>query len=330
MTFFPTEPPATIPGRKGLALALGTFAVALGLRMVLDGSLPSGFPYLTFFPAVIITAFFGGVGAGSLCALLCGLAAWYWFIPPAGFALTGSSALALGFYVFIVTVDIGLIYLMHRAMQRLRAEQAVSSALAEQQRTMFEELQHRVSNNLAFIASLLNMSRRRIAGDPAAAPVVIDEARARIETMARIHRRLHDPNSVDVPVERYLVEMCSDVLAIAGVRHVTCSVSAPEITLDIRKLTTLSHFVAEVLTNSLKHAFPDGRSGEVRISLTRQGDDLVLVIADDGVGLGPALDKQDGHGIGMRIMKSLAAHLRGEWTVSSERGVTTRLVFPAQ
>jgi two-component sensor histidine kinase len=262
--------------------------------------------------------------------VLCGLAAWYWFIPPVGFALSGTSALALSFYVFIVTVDIGLIYLMHRAMERLRAEQGVSAALAEQQRTMFEELQHRVSNNLAFIASLLNMSRRRIASDPAAAPVVIEEARARIETMARIHRRLHDPNSVDVPVERYLQDMCSDVLAIAGVSHVTCLVTVPQITLDIRKLTTLSHFVTEVLTNSLKHAFPGARPGLVRISLDREGEDYVLVIVDDGVGFSPVTEQPSGHGIGMRIMKALAGQLRGEWTVSSENGVTNRLVFPAR
>lgn len=330
MRLFPTEPPATIPGQRAVVLALASFAVALGLRLALDSSLPSGFPYLTFFPAVIITAFFGGVGAGMICAVLCGLAAWYWFIPPAGFALSGSGALALGFYVFIVVVDIGLIYLMHRAMQRLRAEKVVSAALAEQQRTMFEELQHRVSNNLAFIASLLNMSRRRIASDPGAAPIVIEEARARIETMARIHRRLHDPNSVDVPVERYLQEMCSDVLAIAGVRHVTCHVSAPDITLDIRKLTTLSHFVTEVLTNSLKHAFPGARAGRVGILLERHGNDYVLSIADDGVGFGPTVEKQEGHGIGMRIMKALASQLHGEWTVTSENGVTNRLVFPAQ
>lgn len=313
----------------GLALAIGTFAVALVLRMAVDDWLPQGFPYLTFFPAVIITAFFGGVGAGALCAVLCGLAAWYWFIPPAGFALTGASALALGFYVFIVTVDIGLIYLMHRAMERLRAEQGVSAALAEQQRTMFEELQHRVSNNLAFIASLLNMSRRRIAGDPAAAPMVIDDARARIETMARIHRRLHDPNSVDVPVERYLQEMCSDVLAITGGSHVTCNVSAPQITLDIRKLTTLSHFVTEALTNALKHAFPGARPGRVTISLEREGENFVLVISDDGVGLGTVTEQRSGHGIGMRIMKSLASQLHGQWTTRSEQGVINRLVFPA-
>ncbi|MFN3672198.1 MAG: sensor histidine kinase [Bosea sp. (in: a-proteobacteria)] len=328
MILFSNDPPATFPSRGALALALGSFALALAARLAVDGWLPPGFPYLTFFPAVIVTAFFGGVGAGALCAVLCGLAAWYFFIPPVGFALNGQAALALGFYVFIVVVDIGLIYLMHRALNRLSAEKAVSAALAEQQRTMFEELQHRVSNNLAFIASLLNMSRRRIASDPATAPVVIDEARSRIEMMARIHRRLHDPNSVDVPVERYLEQMCSDVLGIAGVSHVTCQVTAPSITLDIRKLTTLSHFVTEVLTNSVKHAFPAGRAGRLAISLARQGDDYVLSVSDDGVGMVVDKDRLEGHGIGMRIMKSLASQLRGEWTVISGNGVTNRLVFP--
>jgi len=313
----------------GLAVALFAFATALALRFGLDEVLPPGFPFLTFFPAVIITAVFCGVWAGSFCAVLCGLAAWYWFIPPSGFGLEGQSALAMGFYLFIVVVDIALIHVMHRAMHRLRQEKAHSAGMAEQQRTMFEELQHRVANNMAFVASLLNMSRRRIAQDPAAAPLVIDEARARIETMARIHRRLHDPNSVDLAVGVYLDELCRDVLSASGAQGVACTVEAPVMTLDIRTLTALSLFVTEVMTNSIKHAFPEGRPGSIGVRLERRDDStLELTIADDGIGLAPHSVAKPGHGLGLRIIKALAAQLRGDYAVESVSGTTTRLVFP--
>lgn len=313
----------------GLAVALVAFAAALALRFGLDDVLPAGFPFLTFFPAVIVTAVFCGIWAGSLCALLCGLAAWYWFIPPAGFALDRQSALAMGFYVFIVVVDIVLIHIMHLSMRRLELEKAHSAGLAEQQRTMFEELQHRVANNMAFVASLLNMSRRRIAQDPAAAPLVIDEARARIETMARIHRRLHDPNSVDLAVGVYLDELCRDVLSASGAQGVTCKVEAPAMTLDIRTLTALSLFVTEVMTNSIKHAFPEGRGGTIAVRLERRdADTLELTIADDGVGLDPGSAAKPGHGLGLRIIKALGAQLRGEYSMESAGGTKTRLVFP--
>lgn len=313
----------------GLAVGVAMFAVALALRFALDATLPPGFPYLTFFPAVIITAFVGGVPGGIVCAVLSGLAAWYWFIPGDGFALDAQSGLALGFYIFIVTVDIALIHAMNVAMARLEIERAHSAGLAEQQRTMFEELQHRVANNMAFVASLLNMSKRRIAADPGIAPLVIEEARARIDTMARIHRRLHDPSSVNVPVRDYLAELGTDVIALTGKEGIVCSVEAPAMTLDIRKLTTVSLFVSEVVTNSIKHGFPERRTGHIRITLERLGGDrLALTIADDGVGW-TGENAPSGQGLGMRIIKALATQLKGEATMTGAGGASTRLEFPA-
>ncbi len=314
----------------GIALACLIAAFAVLGRFALEGVLPAGYPFLTFFPAAIITSFLCGTAAGTLCALLCGLAAWYWFIPPDGFSLDRQSAFALGFYVFIVAVDIVLIHLMTRAMRRLEAEKRVSNALAEQQRTMFEELQHRVANNMAFVASLLNMSRRRLAADPAAAPAILDDARNRIETMARIHRRLHDPNQVDLPVRSYLQDLCADVVETSGLSGVRCAVDVPEMTFDIRRLTTISMLVSEVVTNSLKHGYPDGRGGQITVLLRRLDDGQAeLTIADDGVDL-PATpdDAVPGHGLGNRIVEALAKQLKGSVSRQSNPGLATRIVFP--
>jgi two-component sensor histidine kinase len=326
----PSGPQPLLGTVAGIVLACVISALAVLGRFALEGTLPAGYPFLTFFPAVIITSFLCGTAAGTLCALLCGLAAWYWFIPPDGLALDRQSAFALGFYVFIVAVDIVLIHLMTRAMRRLEAEKRLSNALAEQQRTMFEELQHRVANNMAFVASLLNMSRRRLAADPAAAPAILDDARNRIETMARIHRRLHDPNQVDLPVRGYLQDLCADVVETSGLSGVTCAVDVPEMSFDIRKLTTISMLVSEVVTNSLKHAYPDGRSGRITVSLRRlDGGEAELTIADDGVGL-PKMpdDASPGHGLGNRIVEALAKQLKGSVSRQSNPGLATRIVFP--
>jgi two-component sensor histidine kinase len=315
---------------SSVVLAGVIFACALAARFGLEGTLPPGYPFLTFFPAVILTTFVGGTRAGTLCAVLCGLAAWYWFIPPTGFVLDRQSAFALLFYVFIVVVDIALIHAMTKAMRRLEVEKGVSTALAEQQRTMFEELQHRVANNMAFVASLLNMSRRRILSDPAAAPAIIDEARSRIETMARIHRRLHDPSQVDLPIGSYLRDLCSDVIEASGVSGVACDVTVPPMTLDIRKLTTISMLVSEVVTNSLKHAYPAGRTGRITVTLQLRDDDsAMLTIADDGIGLREAPEEAPaGHGLGNRIIEALAKQLKGTIARQSGPGLATRVEFP--
>ncbi|PIK73664.1 ATPase, partial [Methylobacterium frigidaeris] len=112
----------------GDLVALGATAVALGVRLAVDDVLPPGFPYLTFFPAVILTTFFCGLRAGITCATLSGLFAWYFFLPPSmGFIVSAQSALALAFYVFIVAVDIALIHIMHTASARLRRERTVTA-----------------------------------------------------------------------------------------------------------------------------------------------------------------------------------------------------------
>jgi PAS domain S-box-containing protein len=106
--------------RFGFGLLL--FAVSLLLRFQLDETLPPGYPYLTFFPAVILTTFIGGLWPGIVVAMLSGLAAWHSFIPPNGFGIDAAAALALAFYVIIVAVNIVVIHIMTVALDRLRVE----------------------------------------------------------------------------------------------------------------------------------------------------------------------------------------------------------------
>lgn len=315
----------------GEAVAVVTFAVACSLRAALDDVLPSGFPYLTFFPAVILTTFFCGLRPGITCAVLSGLAAWYLFLPPYhSFALDGSTAVALAFYAFIVGVDIALIHLMHRAGDRLRAERTVTASLYDQQRTMFQELQHRVANNMQFVAALLTLQKRKVGNDPAAALAALDEARIRLETISRIHRRLYDPQRIDLPVGHYLQELCTDLLDATGARNIVCLVDVPPMHLDLTRLTTLSLLVVEVVTNALKHAFvPDG-PGTITIRLQRLGSDRVaLTVTDDGRGMPIGFDPGTSKSLGYRISQGLANQLGGTLAYGGTAGTVVRIEFPA-
>ena len=243
-----------IRARPALAysLALLAFALALAARFALVDVLMQGFPYLTFFPAVILTAFFCGSRAGTLCAVLSGLAAWYFFIPPGWtFDVGPQGALALAFYVVIVSVDIVLIHYMHTASARLRAERQVIHDLYNVQTTMFQELQHRVANNIQFIASLLMLQQLKLPDDSQASQA-LEEARSRLESISRIHRRLHDPADADQPVAHHLQLLTSDLLAAAGQANVSCAITAEPLNFDLPRLTTLSMLVAEVVTGFIK------------------------------------------------------------------------------
>lgn len=322
---------ATIRRRplSGYSLALLAFLLAFLLRRALEGDLPPGFPYLTFFPAVILTAFIAGTGPGVVCALLSGLAAWAFFIPPTGLlAVSGAKLLAITFFILIVSVDIALIHLMRIAAERLRAERERTAALYEGQRTLFQELQHRVANNMTFVGSLLHLQRRKVLADPASAAGALDGALQRIDTMSRVHRRLYDPVSVELPVDSYFRELCEDLVQASGVTGVACEVEMPEIRMDITRLMTMSLLVTELVTNSLKHAFAGRAGGRIALSL-RPGPDglMTLAVEDDGNGLPDGFDPSRSRGLGTRIAQGLAGQLGGTLVTTSAAGTTTRITF---
>ncbi|MDP1618592.1 sensor histidine kinase [Phenylobacterium sp.] len=310
-------------------LAILSTVLAFYVRWILDGVLPPGFPYLTFFPAVILTAFLAGLWPGILCAVLSGLAAWWFFIPPIGFSLSAASGLTLVFFVFVVAVDITVIELMRRAMTSLGAEQALTAQLYERQRVMFQELQHRVANNMTFVAALLQLKKRTIDSPQAAA--ALDEARNRLVTMAQIHRRLYDPASLELSLGASLQELCDDLVQAAGVTGVACSVRAQGVDLDTPRQVTLSLLVAEVVTNSLKHAFAGRPAGLITIDLAPLSDGrAALLITDDGPGFpGAAPDLESRSSLGFGIMQSLAGQLDGALEFPPGAGAQVRLVFPA-
>lgn len=313
-----------------LAYALAVMSAALGfyVRWALDGVLPPGFPYLTFFPAVILTAFLAGMWPGILCAVLSGLAAWWFFIPPIGFGLSGASALTLVFFAFVVAVDIIVIELMRRALLDLGREQALTAQLYERQRVMFQELQHRVANNMTFVAALLQIKKRTIDNPQAAG--ALDEARERLVTMAQIHRRLYDPATLELSIAASLRELCDDLVQAAGGRDVACSVQARDVELDTPRLVTLFLLVAEVVTNSLKHAFVGRASGQITVDLAPLHDGrAALVICDDGPGFPDASpDLEDRRSLGFGIMQSLAGQLDGVLDFPPGSGAQVRLIFP--
>lgn len=315
------------------AVGVAMFALALALRFAVDRELPPGFPFLTFFPAVILSTFFCGLRPGITCAALSTFAAWFFFIGPANdMQIDGQTLLALGFFVAIAAIDITLIHFTFSAADRLRQEKETSARLYETQRTMFQELQHRVANNMQFVAALLSLQKRKVGQDPRQAITALDEARSRLDTIARIHRQLYAPERLDLPTDQYLSQLCCDLVTASGTPGISCAVDAPNLPLNVAQLTTLSMLVAEIVTNSLKHAFVDAESGLISVTVLPGGAGRYeMTIADDGRGLPPDADLARSDGLGWRIIQSLASQLGGKvelaTRVEPSRGTAVRVQF---
>lgn len=325
----------------GYGLAVGSAGLALGVRLLVDVILPPGFPFLTFFPAIIVTSFVAGTRPGTVCALLSVLAAWYFVIPPVeSFSLAHGAAAPLMFFAAVSAVDIVLIHVMQQALDRLGEERLLTARLADQQRNLFAELQHRVANNMAFISGLLRLQKRRIAADPANAAMAFDEAVVRIETMGRVHRQLYDPAAANLALQAHLQKVCEELIRATGATGITVTVDVPALEIALDRLLPLSLLVAEIVTNSLKHAFPHGRGGNIAVTVEDGPDGArALVIRDDGIGLpdayraaealGSSASTINDKGLGMRIVAGLANQIGGSISMSSDGGTVTRVVLPA-
>jgi two-component system, sensor histidine kinase PdtaS len=312
----------------GYVVAVILTFTAWWVRQWIGDGLPAGFPYLTFFPAVIVTAFFFGLGPGTLAAALSGLAAWFFFIPPtASFALTLGSGVALAFYCFIVGVDIALVHWMQRANASLRDERRRSLELARNRELLFSELQHRVGNNLQMIGALIALQKRRLTDE--AAKAALDEAARRLVLVGSIQRQLYDPGGDQLSLANHVDRISRDVIEAAGRDEIGYKFEArTDIMLPPEKAIPTALIVAEALNNALEHGFGLDRAGQLSVTVEPADEGVAVTIADDGAGLPPGFDVATSDSLGLRIARTLAQSLDGTFAMSPApcgRGTLARL-----
>ncbi len=314
----------------GVGLAVGLALLGLFARIGLDPVLPPGFPFLTFFPAIILTACLAGTRAGIVCALAAVAAAWR-FLPAAvgDRAFDAANTPAVVVFLMVAAVDILLIRIMQRVVDRLSVERALTRSLYEQQRTLFEELQHRVANNLAFVSGLLRLQKRRVVAAPGEAGAVFDDAITRIDTMGAIHRRLYDPGAATQALDAHLLAMCRELLGSMGADHIDVTVRVQQLEVPLERLLPLSLLIAELVTNSVKHGFAGRQRGSIAIHAETTPEGQRLLIRDDGPGLAAGTDPGRGDGLGMRIVQGLAAQLGGKVAWRSDSGTLVEVALPA-
>ncbi|WEK04707.1 MAG: DUF4118 domain-containing protein [Candidatus Devosia phytovorans] len=306
------------------AAAAVAFALALSLRMALHDSLPPGYPFLTFFPAVILTAFIGGLLPGAVVALGSFLASWYFFIPPFDtFELNPPTALALVFFATVITVDLLVIHQMFRWLSELDQERQRSANLAASRDLMFQELQHRVSNNLSVVASLIRMQRRNVADQEAAR--VLDEAANRLALIGKIQRRLHDPNGQMLALGQFAREICDDLLFASGATSIKCSVVADDTKLSAERAVPTGLIIAELVANSVEHAFGPEQVGLIEVHIERLGAGAEITVRDNGQGLPADFNLSTSKSLGLTVARRFAEQLGDGLSMETDHGTVSRL-----
>lgn len=309
----------------GYALGLCAWAVAALVRLVLADWFPPGFPYLTFFPAVVVVAYFAGLRLAVLTAVLSGLTAWWFWIGPVGFDWSLATALALVFYVFVVAVDVFFIVATREARARLEQEARRSAALAHSRDLLMQEVQHRVSNNIQVVAALLGLEAAATS-DPAARRA-LSEAAARTGLIATVQRGLLDAHGQAAPFTDLARGLIDDALRAAGRPDVLVRIAPSDVTLGPEEATPVMLTLLECVNNALEHALPD-RAGTVDVSL--EGEHRrTLTVRDDGAGPPAGFDAARSRSLGFRILHGMAAQLGGRFELTpAAPGAQARLTWP--
>ncbi|MFN7916386.1 MAG: PAS domain-containing protein [Vicinamibacterales bacterium] len=224
---------------------------------------------------------------------------------------------------------IGLVAAFIDITGRKRAEQAVAASLREKE-ALLKEVHHRVKNNLQVISSLLRLELGRTA-EPGVRHV-LGEMQNRVLSMALLHETLYRSDDLSrVDLSRYLDRLVQQVFrsVAPSTGRVTLQVSLVPASVDLEQAVPCGLLVTELISNSLKHAFPDNRAGEVRVSLEPAGDEgmLRLAVEDTGIGLPADFDARRARSLGLVLVSDLARQLRGTLTIGAGTGASFTLLF---
>jgi two-component sensor histidine kinase len=205
--------------------------------------------------------------------------------------------------------------------------------ILQQRETMLREIHHRVKNNMQVMSSLLRL-QSRVASNPETTRV-LEENQNRIQSMALLHELLYQSDDlavVDFP--KYLRRMVEQLFRSYGVddRRIGLRTDLDPVGLELDDALPCGLLISEVVSNCLKHAFPGGRAGEVRILMRRQTPAMVaLVLSDNGVGLPANLDWTTSPSLGLRLARALAEQLGATLDIWSQGGAAggteVKLVF---
>jgi PAS domain S-box-containing protein len=220
-----------------------------------------------------------------------------------------------------------LLVLARDVTERHQAELQLRSSLREKE-ALLREVHHRVKNNLQVISSLLHMQAAE-STDPHT-QTVFQESQTRVRSMALVHERLYQSGDFSgINFRDYLPAVGKDLLFSYGRTDIALKIDAEDIYLAIDSAIPCGLIVSELLSNALKHAFPNARRGSITVAFHAVGDSMVrLVVRDDGIGFPPDKKLADIRSMGTTLVLGLTQQLDGTMSLDRSNGTGFILEFP--
>ncbi|MDZ7262642.1 MAG: ATP-binding protein, partial [candidate division KSB1 bacterium] len=212
--------------------------------------------------------------------------------------------------------------------ERKRAEEQLKASLREKE-VLLKEIHHRVKNNLQIISSLIYLQSKNIQDKEVLQ--MFQESQNRVKSMALIHEKLYKSKDLArIDCAEYIKSLVTHLFHSYRVHSnaIKLEIDVDDIPLSIDTAIHCGMIINELVSNSLKHAFPSGKAGEIRIK-ARSGNDnkFTLIVSDDGVGFPKDLDFQNTKSLGLQLVCNLTNQLGGSIELDTSRGTLFKINF---
>ena len=218
--------------------------------------------------------------------------------------------------------------LQEEVLEHERSKDRIAASLKEKE-TLLKEVHHRVKNNLQIITSLLSLQAGEIADSET--HEMFRDSMGRVKSMALIHERLYQSeNLAEVEFADYVDSLMTFLMSTVtgNLGRITLTNHVKDIVLPVDIAVPCGLIINELVTNTLKYAFPYKQSGEVSVSCTTDGNNgYSLSVCDNGVGLPDEIDLQSIESLGMRLVQSLTEQLDGKLTLNADQGTQITIEF---
>lgn len=308
-------PPLLTEIAVGLAVPLLIFA----LRVLLFPVLGETAPLAPIFVGIAAAAVLAGWRAGLLTLILGQALIWIFIMAPRG-SLGPKEAVATSVFFTATACELAILVIIALYQREVAAAWAKRETQLGLLQKALNEIDHRTSNNYQTVIALILAQAKN--ADPAVKEA-LSQVADRIRAVADASKKLaiSSESLQKVRIADHLDELCRQIERGLSRKGVQLTCSFDDLVLDADATVCVSILVNELVTNALKHAFPEERRGTIGVSVTRAGKDVEILVADSGVGMSGS-GKSRGTGLGSRLIQTFVKQLKAKHEVSSDQSGT--------
>ncbi len=198
----------------------------------------------------------------------------------------------------------------------------------KEKNVLLSEVHHRVKNNMQIISSLLNLQTHYVSDDKTIS--ILKESQDRVKAMAILYEKLYlSDDLTEINFEEYIQGLIKGLFYTHNVEEgqISTTIEIENIFLNIETSIPCGLIISELVSNSLKHAFSNGRKGKISLSLQSVGDKFELIVSDNGIGFPEDLDFRNTDSLGLQLVNNLVNQIDGEISLEKSHGTQFKILF---